>query len=57
MNRLGSLFFAGVLALAPLLAAGCAQAAAEMEEFWYLDLDRAIEAATESGRPMLVVFR
>lgn len=53
MTRFALVLLAGAFAL----ASACAQAAAEMEDFWYLDLDRAVEAATESGRPMLVVFR
>jgi hypothetical protein len=45
------------LAAAVALACGRGPARPELDDSWYVDLERAAAAATESGRPMLVVFR
>ncbi len=37
--------------------AACAPSKPEMQDFWYLDLERGEEVAAQSSRPMLVVFR
>ena len=40
-----------------LLAATCAPGEPTLDAFWRTDLEQATQAAYETGKPMLVVFR
>jgi hypothetical protein len=54
MARSRALLASGAAVLA---LSSCEPAEPELPDFWIPDLDRGVEVAAETGRPMLVVFR